>query len=424
MPTINTTGAASAKGFGFGVSAGAAGGGPAAIVYPSTVVGIPNPATTSYDSAISSPSTATHGWVAFTTGYDSYFINEWDALSLSPSVGANGAAPGNLSSNLGRSVPSTWSALLGNSNRDGSTSRNPERPGFGLFVIGRCTPPSVTSISVAAYGGGGFGPNYSNYAGATFTVSNGEAFRVVPSNYGAGLTSGGADGIGGSPPDGDRNGRYGGAGSGFWYVGICRVNTAKNRFLVAGGSANRHCGTNAQSSGFAGDPLYGPQYGNGSNHSEWGGGPGAGGQNDGGNSGGGGDYNTGTGSVTFKCYTSTGHNGYGGGTGGNGTRWCSYSCGCRFAGAGGGFAYNRIGLGGGGGKFGGGGGWNGGAGGWGDNSSAGTSKIVGATSTITTGAGFNSGLSCYSLSSMGFPYTGSFNLAHPRNAAGFVVIWW
>lgn len=419
MPLIGTRGAASSRGFG----RFAGGGIEAALaskIYPSTVIGVPSLLSSSYQSSGTN-------WRAYTTKYDGRFINEWDILSNNNVAGANGKSPGNLSSNLGRTVPTTWSALRANSDRSGDSEIQAERPGFGLFVVGRDCPDSVTTIYVAAYGGAGSSTGLSNYASGAFSVTLGDAFRVCVGGGGVTGDGRGGDGVGAGSTDGDaNNNRNGGGASGVWYVGIEHNVVPTNRILIAGGGGNNNnalSGVASSTYSREGDTLYGPTYGlnpytsGGSHHC--GGGPGAGGSNDVGTKGG--DYNTGTGfSVRPYGILSYGENCFGGGTGGDGAPTANRP----YSGAGG-FAYNGVGIGGGAGQFGGGGGWQGGGGGWGDTGSAGTSRVLNSISNTNTGVAPGSGIGGVSLSSLGFPYTGEWNRSHPNNRAdGFVVIWW
>lgn len=388
--------------------------------YPDTVIGYPDENVSSFDT------TGSSNWVGYTSAYDGLFINEWDVLGTTDEPGPNGAEPGNLTSDLGRTVPTTWNGLRSNAHRNGDSNHSPERGGFGLFVVGRDCPSSVSEIGVVAYGGGGDSSSYSNYAAGTFSVEDGDVFRVVVGNHGDDNYKG-ACGCGGSAPDGDGNGRFGGAGTGVFAVDITRSTPSQNRFLVTGGAGNGNNSVKTLTTDPpAGDGLYGPQYGTEGSSGNVGGGPGAGG-NDYSSGNQGDDFNTGTGATSHESSStnlSIGDFGRGGGTGGNGCK-----PGSQPTGGAGGFAYNRVGLSGGSGVFGGGGGFNGGGGGGGSNGSAATSRVIGGNNNLATvnegaapGESINTGTT---PSGLGFPYSGEFGRGHPNGKQdGYALIWW
>jgi len=378
------------------------------VAYNSTyVVGTYNTGTTSYDSSGTN-------YRLYTTRYDGMWINEWDYLGVQ-TAGLNGKQPGNLSSPLGRSVPTTWANLITNSNRDGGT-RAGERLGYALFVVGRDCPSTVTQIKVAAAGGTGSSAT-ANFAAATFNVQNGDAFRVV---VGGGSTTGGwhaATGCGGSGGEGDSgSNRGGGAASGFLACNMERSSPSTARFLIAGGGGNQNTIGAQDSSTALGDSLYGAAYGAASGQtSARGGGPGAGGGSNQNTNGA--NWNTGTGAGKNSGGYSAIYMGHGGGTGGDGENPS-----VRTAGGAGGFVYNGIGVAGGGGMFGGGGGFNAGRGGWGDGGSPGTSKINGAASVQSSGSTFNQSVSNIDANSYGCPISANSGRGTWQN--GFVVVWW
>jgi hypothetical protein len=398
--------------------------------WPSTIIGFADPSVSSYDVSGSN-------FVGYTSPYDGRFVNEWDVLSDQNIVGANGISPSNITSPLGRTVPSsTWASLRNIGDRQGN-AQSAERAGFGLFSVGRDCPSSVTTINVLAYGGGGY-QTMANYAQTQFSVVDQDTFRIC---IGAGASNGGskpaANGVGGGGADGDGSGRGGGGGTGFWDVGISRSSSSSNRFVVAGGGGNYvnnngRVGTSAANS-TQGDTLYsaiaytnGQDPGNNAANYHMGGGPGAGGYSStGGNSfslsntGNPGAYNTGTGQADRSQETMSDiyRRGDGGGTGGSGSNPTD-----RTTGGGGGFAYNAIGLGGGGGQFGGGGGWQGGGGGWGDSGTAGSSFANGGT-TPTYGIGPVGPSGSNTFSTYNPPVSG---LSHPYDyhSHGIVLVWW
>ena len=403
--------------------------------WPTTVIGYADPLASSFDISGSN-------YVGYSTPYDGRFINEWDVLNNNINLaGPNGAEPGNLTSNLSRSVPGNWTSIRNNTDRRNG-GVNMERGGFALFVVGRDCPLGTSTINVIGFGGGG-GPSandtHGNWAYSQFSVVDGDTFRVCIGN-GAGTQVGwqGSDGVGGGAGDGDSNGRNGGGGTGFWDVGISPSTSATNRFLIAGGGGNYRDRriTYANSNSNQGDSTHGTYYGltpgnNEPNH-HYGGGPGAGGHSSTGgnayslgNTGAPGAVNTGVGGANGNHQLSDrgdGKNGDGGGTGGNGSAPTD-----RSSGGAGGFAYNRVGLGGGGGQFGGGGGWQGGGGGWGDTGSTGTSFATGGNN-VHYGAGpsgTSSRTNNFSTTNVN-QWNSNINFANPYGVGshGRVYVWW
>jgi hypothetical protein len=371
------------------------------------VVGTFNTGTTSHDSSGAN-------YRLYTTRYDGMWINEWDYLGVQ-TPGINGKQPGNLSSPLGRSVPTTWANLITNSNRDGGT-RAGERLGYALFVVGRDCPTSVTQIRVAAVGATG-SSSLANFAAAAFNVSNGDAFRVV---VGGASTTGGwhaATGCGGSGGEGDSgNNRNGGGASAFIACNINRSTPSTNRFLIAGGGGNVDFLRGVDSSSAQGDNLYSSTSGVSSDQtSARGGGPGAGGGSNQDTNGS--NWNTGTGAGQNNGGYAAIYMGHGGGTGGNGQAPT-----VRSAGGAGGFVYAGIGIGGGGGMFGGGGGYNAGRGGWGNGGVPGTSRVNGQATTLSNGFSFSSTMSAINANSYGCPISVSSSRGTWTNGA--VVVWW
>lgn len=392
------------------------------LVWPNTVLGFANPDVYSYDRSGSN-------WVGYTAPYDGRFINEWDLLSDQDLTGGNGVSPSDISSALSRTVPAgTWNAVRQNADRF-SVAQNAERSGFGLFAVGRDCPSNVTTIHVLAYGGGGQS-GLANYVKTSFAVQDQDTFRVCVG--GAAMQSSSdtnhpaANGVGGGGSDGDGGSdRGGGGGSGVWDVGISRNTSSTNRFAIAGGGANQN-NTVGQpiSSSAKGDTLYGTFYGltpgNNASQNHYGGGPGAGGYSAGGdaNNGNPGAYNTGTGEAD-RSQTPTSNvflRGDGGGTGGNGGFPTN-----RPVGGAGGFAYNLIGLGGGGAQFGGGGGWQGGGGGWGSVSHAGSSFANNGSNTII---GASAGQNIANTSPNSFFSVGDSTHPYDYGSHGKVYIWW